>query len=147
MYLFCQRHLLDLHHTSISSCPLRPNLPGNKWFSREGKRGDSLHDIIDVLSEDIEGIRINIGISDKWSKVDYKSILLSHTTGKVECASQHRSRPTTNQRGTHQIVSIDVQPHKSRSLVYRDSLSFARRIEPFQIDRVDCFQVLYRNRV
>jgi hypothetical protein len=34
---------------------------------------DSLHDIIDVLSEDIERLRIDIGISDKRTKVDYYS--------------------------------------------------------------------------
>jgi hypothetical protein len=34
---------------------------------------DSLHDIIDILSEDIERLRIDIGVSDKRAKVDWDS--------------------------------------------------------------------------
>lgn len=54
---------------------------GGRWKEverNEKKEVDSLHDIIDVLSQDVERLGVDIGISDKRTKVDYLSALESY---------------------------------------------------------------------
>jgi hypothetical protein len=51
---------------------------GDGWREKKRKGRGSLHDIIDILSQNIKRLRIDIGISDKRAEVDYPSALLSH---------------------------------------------------------------------
>ena len=55
-----------------SNILINKNDENEKW-GLEGE--NSLHDIIDVLSQDIKRLWVDIGIGDKRSKVDYQSVL------------------------------------------------------------------------
>jgi len=118
--------------------------------TKKRKQG-SLHDIIDVLSQDVQWLGVDIGISDKGAKVDYLSALRSHMEGPALAGSYQDllancwTSPIGSELGTHQTTSIDALPHRSQTLVYPDSPSFAQHIEPFRTYIANCCLGLYRN--
>jgi hypothetical protein len=67
----------------LSGKPIPDSKSSEERWEMEGsekkwKERGSLHDIIDVLPQDVEWLGVDIGISDKRTKVDYLSALESY---------------------------------------------------------------------